>query len=83
MGFVYIYRSGEGNVFKIGKATDVGKRIKAHTTGNPEPLAEFDLIETEHHSQCETYLHHRLRSRRSSRSDATECSRSIQANFAR
>jgi Meiotically up-regulated gene 113 len=72
VGFVYVYRSGDGNVFKIGRTTDLGKRIKTHATGNPEPLTEFAVIETQYASQCETYLHHRLRSRRSTRSDATE-----------
>ncbi len=72
MVYVYVYRSGEGNIFKIGRATDLGKRIKTHATGNPEPLTEFAVIETEHASQCETYLHHRLRSKRSTRSEATE-----------
>jgi hypothetical protein len=72
MGYVYIYRSGDGNIFKIGKAKDVAKRIKTHATGNPEPLTEFDVIESEHYMQCETYLHHRLRTKRSTRSDATE-----------
>jgi hypothetical protein len=72
MGFVYIYRSGDGDVFKIGKAKNVDQRIKTHATGNPEPLTEFDVIETEHYSQCETYLHHRLRSKRSTRSGSTE-----------
>ena len=46
--------------------------MKAHTTGNPEPLTEFAVIETEDAFKCETYLHHRLRSKRSTRSDATE-----------
>jgi hypothetical protein len=32
MGHVYIYRSGHGNVFKIGKATDLEKRLKAHAS---------------------------------------------------
>ena len=72
MGYVYIYRSGEGNVFKIGKATDLEKRVKALTTGNPEPLTQFDVIETDHAFQCETYLHHRLRSKKSGRSEANE-----------
>lgn len=72
MGYVYIYRSGKGNVFKIGKATDLGKRLKALATGNPEPLTQFDVIETEHPCQCETYLHHRLRSKKSTRSEANE-----------
>jgi excinuclease UvrABC nuclease subunit len=48
MGYVYIYRSGDGNVFKIGKAKDIANRIRAHATGNPEPLTEFDVIESEH-----------------------------------
>jgi hypothetical protein len=72
MGYVYIYQSGDGNVFKIGKATDHDKRVKALATGNPEPLTQFAVIETEHASQCETYMHHRLRSKRSTRSEATE-----------
>ena len=53
--------SGRGR--QIGKATDLEIRIKTHATGNPEPLTRFDVIETEHASQCETYLHHRLRTR--------------------
>lgn len=72
MGCVYIYRSGEGNVFKIGRATDLARRLKTHATGNPEPLTEFAVIETEHPSQCETYLHHRLRTKRSTRSEGNE-----------
>jgi hypothetical protein len=72
MGFVYVYRSGDQNVFKIGKAKDVDRRIKTHATGNPEPLTEFDVIESDHYVQCETYLHHRLRSKRSTRGGGTE-----------
>jgi hypothetical protein len=72
VGYVYVYRSGDRDVFKIGKATDVARRIKTHATGNPEPLTEFAVIETEHYSQCETYLHHRLRSRRYTAGDGTE-----------
>jgi excinuclease UvrABC nuclease subunit len=44
MGYVYIYRSGEGNVFKIGKASDLDKRVRTLVTGNLEPLTQFDLI---------------------------------------
>jgi hypothetical protein len=72
MGYVYIYRSGDGNVFKIGYTTDLEKRVKTHATGNPEPLTPFGVIETEHPSKCETYLHNRLRTKRSTRSDGTE-----------
>jgi len=72
VGYVYIYRSGDTNVFKIGKAKDVQRRIKTHATGNPEPLTEFDVIETEHYVQCETYLHHRLRSKQYRRGEGKE-----------
>lgn len=72
MGYVYIYRSGAGNVFKIGRATDLAKRVKALATGNPEPLTPFAVIEADHPSKVETYLHHRLRSKKSSGSEANE-----------
>jgi predicted GIY-YIG superfamily endonuclease len=72
MRCVYIYRSGERNVFKIGRATDLARRLKTHATGNPEPLTEFDVIETEHAVQCETYMHHRLRSKQYRRGEGKE-----------
>ncbi len=72
MGCVYIYRSGDGDTFKIGRATDLAKRLKTHATGNPEPLNEFAVIETEYAPQCETYLHHRLRTKRTTRSEGNE-----------
>jgi T5orf172 domain len=73
MGYVYILRSGDRDIFKIGKAaTDLDKRVRALATGNSEPLTRFDVIETDYYDKCETYLHHRLRSKRSGRSAATE-----------
>jgi hypothetical protein len=72
MAFVYILRSGEENLFKIGKAIDVDRRAKQLATGNPHPLTEFARVETEHPADCEKYLHHRLRTKRSRRSGARE-----------
>jgi hypothetical protein len=72
MGFVYILKSGDENLFKIGKAVDVERRAKQLATGNPQPLAEFARIESEHPAECEKYLHHRLRTKRSRRSGARE-----------
>jgi hypothetical protein len=72
MGYVYVLRSGESNLFKVGKALDVERRGKALATGNPEPLVAFDTVETNHPSKCETFLKERLRSRRSRRSAAME-----------
>src|SRR5438552_846267 len=73
MAFVYILRSGGENLFKIGRTDgDVDARIRQLATGNPHPLTKFDVIQTEHDSLCETYLHRMLRSRKSLASDARE-----------
>jgi hypothetical protein len=72
VSFVYIYRVGDRNVFKIGKATNVSRRLRAHATSSAERLSRFDVIETEHPSEVEKYLKHRLRSKRYAGSDATE-----------
>jgi hypothetical protein len=72
MGFVYIRRSGDTDLFKIGRTGDVEQRGKQLATGNPERMTLFDTIESEYASECETYLKERLRLRRSRRSAATE-----------
>jgi hypothetical protein len=61
MAYVYIFRSGDENLFKIGKSVDVEDRIRGLATGNPR-LAVFDKIETEDQDEWETCLHKRLRS---------------------
>jgi len=71
MAYVYILRNGNENLFKIGKSVDVEDRIRGLTTGNPR-LAVFDKIETEDEDEWETYLHKRLRSKRSRGSSAQE-----------
>jgi len=72
MPCVYVLRHGDDNLFKVGRAADLEQRMKHLATGNPHPLTLYAQIETEHASDCETYLHHRLQSKRSTRSDATE-----------
>ena len=73
MACVYILKSGSENLFKIGRTDgDVDARIRQLATGNPHRLTTFDVIETEHDSLCETYLHRILRSRKSLASDARE-----------
>jgi hypothetical protein len=65
MAYVYILDSGSDGVFKIGRTRgDVAARVKALSTGNPRPLTVFDVIETDHDSLCESYLHNRLRTKR-------------------
>ena len=71
MAYVYIFRSGNENLFKIGKSVDVEDRIRGLATGNPR-LAVFDKIETDDEDEWETYLHKRLRSKRSRGSSAQE-----------
>jgi hypothetical protein len=73
MAYVYILRSGDENLFKIGRTDgDVEARIRQLATGNPYRLTKFDVIATEHDSLCETYLHRMLRSKRSLASGARE-----------
>lgn len=70
--YVYVLRSGGSNLFKIGRALDLERRMRNLATGNPEPLSVFTCIETEDAALAEKYLHHRLRSHRSHRSMARE-----------
>ena len=74
MAYVYFFRSGNENLFKIGKTArdDVEDRIRDLSTGNPHPLTVFDAIETEDEDECEKYLHKILRSKRSRESAAQE-----------
>lgn len=65
MGLVYVLRSGEQDLFKVGRTQGtVAERIAQLSTGNPHPLTEFASIETDRHAKCETFLHNRLRSRK-------------------
>lgn len=73
MACVYVLRSGNENLFKIGRTSgDVDVRIRQLSTGNPHPLTIFDAIGTRHDSLCETYLHRTLRSRRILKGTAQE-----------
>jgi len=65
MAFVYILRSGDEDLFKIGRTSgDVEARRKHLSTGNPHPLTVFDAIETDDVAACESFLHGRLQSKR-------------------
>ena len=73
MAYVYVLRSGAENIFKIGRTKgDVDARILQLSTGNPYPLTKFDVIETEHDAQCESYLHRRLSTKRINSGSAQE-----------
>lgn len=65
MGFVYVFQNGSEHKFKIGLTRgDTTARRKQLSTGNPNPLNEFDVIETEHCEACEQFLHKTLQSKK-------------------
>ena len=73
MAFVYVFQSGDGNYFKIGRTKDeIEKRRKALSTGNPKELKLFDHIETDYDSEVEKYLHKKLYKYYSAEGDAKE-----------
>ena len=73
MGWVYVLRSGDEDLFKIGMTRGpVSARVKGLSTGNPHQLTEYGSIETEHPSKVESFIHGLLFSKRSRRSGATE-----------
>jgi hypothetical protein len=60
MACVYIFRQGKENKFKIGRTKKSAKvRLKELQTGNPD-LTVFDVIETEHDTKVENYMHRLL-----------------------
>ena len=60
MGYVYAFRHGDGDQFKIGQTAKVEKRLKQLQTGSPKPLTVFDVIETADAKDAEAFLHQRL-----------------------
>jgi predicted phage-related endonuclease len=60
MRCVYIFRHGNENKFKIGRTKKSAKvRLRELQTGNPD-LTNHDVIETEHDTAVEKYIHRRL-----------------------
>ncbi|WP_328664617.1 GIY-YIG nuclease family protein [Nocardia salmonicida] len=57
MGFVYAFRLGRENLFKIGQTTMTpDKRRSSLQTSCPHELALFDAIETDEHQALEKYI---------------------------
>src|SRR4051812_6728551 len=66
MPFVYAFRSGDSNRFKIGRtAQELEERRKELLTGSADELTTFDFIETDPEQSMlgESFLHSRLGSR--------------------
>lgn len=65
MAYVYVLKSGDENIFKVGRTkNDVDARILQLATGSPYRLTKFEVIETDHDKWCEKYLHGRLSTKR-------------------
>jgi hypothetical protein len=60
VGYVYVFRHGDDDQFKIGRTANVEKRLKQLQTGSPKPLTVFDVIETADARDGEAFLHRRL-----------------------
>jgi hypothetical protein len=65
MAYIYIFREGNDDVFKIGRTKNSVEETRlALSRGNSRPLTTVDTIETDEEVICETYLHQVLRSKR-------------------
>jgi hypothetical protein len=64
MGYVYVFRYGHDDQFKIGRAVNVAKRLKQLQTGSPKPLTIFEVIETDDAREGEKFLHQQLAHKR-------------------
>jgi Meiotically up-regulated gene 113 len=64
VGYVYVFRYGHDDQFKIGRAANVAKRLKQLQTGSPKPLTVFEVIETEDAREGEKFLHQQLAHKR-------------------
>jgi hypothetical protein len=60
VGYVYVFRHGGDDQFKIGRTANVDKRLKQLQTGSPKSLTVFDVIETADAKDGEAFLHRRL-----------------------
>jgi hypothetical protein len=62
---VYVLRESISNNFKIGRTSGtIDGVIKRLRTGNPRPLKQFAVIETDQESACEAFFHRHLKERR-------------------
>ena len=57
MDSLYLMRSGDANVVKIGRAGDVDARRGQFKTGNPEDIIVIDIVEADNAQPVETIVH--------------------------
>ena len=61
-GLVYLLKSGE--FYKIGRATDLERRVKQVSTAMPETIDLLHSIKTDDPSGIENYWHRRFKDKR-------------------
>ena len=64
MGTVYVYKLGDTGIYKVGKTKDLTRRQGTYETISTEPLIPYAHIETANEDEVETFIKHRLQSRR-------------------
>jgi hypothetical protein len=64
MGTVYVYKLGDTGIYKVGETKDLTRRRGTYETISTEPLTPYAQIETINEDELETFIKHRLQSRR-------------------
>src|SRR6266481_4800416 len=67
---VYCYQLGSRDCYRVGRTKCTPqKRMRQFATGSPEPFTLYRVVETEHASSLEAYIHRYLDERRTSNGD--------------
>jgi hypothetical protein len=61
---VYVIKIQNTDKYKIGKTTNLKKRIKQFATGNPENIKIVYFVETKHYQSLEKHLHELFKNER-------------------
>ena len=64
MATVYVYKLGDTGIYKVGKTENLAKRQGTYETISTERLIPYAEIETTDLDEVETFIKHRLQSRR-------------------
>ena len=64
MGPVHVYKLGDTGIYKVGKSKDLTRRRGTYKTISTEQLIPYAQIETTNEDEVETFIKHRLQSRR-------------------
>ncbi|WP_374825373.1 GIY-YIG nuclease family protein [Aerosakkonema sp. BLCC-F183] len=60
-GIVYVIRAGQSNLYKIGRTTNIDRRLRQLQTMNSQPLSVVKLIQCHDAIAVETTLHQKFK----------------------